>query len=231
VAIAQYTDLTAAVANWLFGRTDLVARIPEFITLCEAKLNRTLFCRQMEARSTVTLNPLQTGPEFVTLPFDFQTMRRVRVINTFSPSNPTGVDRPRLRFATGAQMDDLRENNTAPGVPIWFTIFGTEMEVLPTPDQAYPVEMVYRQNLPALNTTPTINGIIQPLITANWLLSFAPDAYLYGTLMQAAPFLRDNENIPIWKGLLDTAVSELNELSEKANYNAGPLVMRRRRGY
>lgn len=231
MALANYTDLTAAVSNWLFGRTDLVARVPEFITLCEAKLNRTLFCRQMEARSVVTLDTTIVGPEFVQLPFDFQTMRRVRLLNTFSPSNGTSIDRPRLKFATGAQMDELREANPAANKPIWFTMFGTEMEVLPSPDFNYLIEMVYRQVLPPLNVVQVINGITQPIINTNWLLTFAPDAYLYGTLMQAAPFLRDNDNIPIWKGLAEGAVADLNKLSEEALFNAGPLTMRRRKGY
>jgi hypothetical protein len=46
MAISTYTELQAAIPNWLGGRADLTLRIPEFITLCEAKLNRTLFNRR-----------------------------------------------------------------------------------------------------------------------------------------------------------------------------------------
>jgi hypothetical protein len=232
MTIATQGDLVTAVSNWLYGRTDLAARVPEFITLFEAKANRTLFCRQMEVRSVVTLDTTLAESEFIALPWDFQTMRRVRLVNAFSTTNGVSPEKPRLRFATGAQMDDLRDKNPAPNVPIWFTVFGSEIELCPKPDFNYLVEMVYRQNIPALNTTPTINGVVQPLITTNWLLTFAPDAYLYGTLMEAAPYLRDDERIPTWKAGVDGVIAELNRLSDEATYNAGPLVMRRgRRGY
>lgn len=232
MAIAQYSDLNGAVSNWLYGRTDLTARVPEFIALAEAKFNRKLFCRQMEARSKVTLDTTLVDPEMVALPWDFQTMRRVRVLNAFTPTGGVAVSKPRLHFASGAQMDDLRDAHSTADVPNWFTIFGSELEVLPSPNANYLIEMVYRQNIPALNTTPTINGILQPLITTNWLLTFAPDAYLYGTLMEAAPYLRDDDRISVWKAGVDGVIAELNALSQEATFNAGPLTMRRtRRSY
>lgn len=210
------------MSNWLYGRTDLAARVPEFVTLAEAKFNRTLFTRQMEVRAKATVDVTGLEPEFVALPADFQTMRRVRLINTFSSTSGTGVDKPRLRFASGAQMDDLRARNPAPGAPIWFSIFGAELELCPTPDKNYPIEMVYRATVPPL----TMAG------TTNWLLTFAPDAYLYGTLMEAAPYLRDDERIAVWKAGVDLVISQLNSLSDEATFNAGPLTMRRtRRGY
>lgn len=232
MAIAQYSDIAPAVSNWLFGRVDLVNRVPEFITLAEAKFNRKLMCRQMEARSVVTLDTTIASPEFIALPWDFHTMRRVRVLNAFTPTGGVAVSKPRLHFASGAQMDDLRDRHSAPGVPNWFAMFGTQIEVLPTPDQDYMVEMVYRQNIPALNTTPTVNGVVQSLITTNWLLTAAPDAYLYGVLMEAAPFLRDDDRTPLWKAGVDGVIAELNSLSEEATFNAGPLTLRRsRRSY
>jgi hypothetical protein len=47
MAITTYAELQAAAANWLV-RGDLTARIPEFITLAEARLNRVLRARMAE---------------------------------------------------------------------------------------------------------------------------------------------------------------------------------------
>jgi hypothetical protein len=41
-ALATYTDLVNEVQDWLFGRTDIAAKVDTFIRLCEAKANRTL---------------------------------------------------------------------------------------------------------------------------------------------------------------------------------------------
>jgi hypothetical protein len=223
VTIASLSDLTTKVGQWLFGRTDLAPIVPDFVTLFEAKANRTLFVRQMETRVIATIDPTSPEPEYLALPPNFQTMRRVRLLN--SSTNR----KPRLTFATGAQLDDERDKiDDQPGEPVFFTLFGSEMELCPTPDQTYKVEMVYRTNIPGLGSLDETGSAI----TTNWLLQMAPDAYLYGALMEAAPYLMDDDRIPTWATGVQAAFKELNDLSEEALYNAGPLVMRsRRRSY
>jgi hypothetical protein len=211
-----YDDLVIQVGSYLFGRTDLQTQVPVFVRLFEAKANRKLLCRQMETRATATVELTSSSPEFISLPVDFQTMRRVRLLNGASPS------KPKLKFLTGQGIDDMREKYPSAGQPIWFSLFGNEMELLPVPNVAYQIEMIYRIYLPPLGT---VNE-------ANWLLDLAPDAYLYGTLMEVAPYLHDDERIPVWAQGVQAAVADLNTLSEEALYNAGPLTMRRKgRGY
>jgi hypothetical protein len=224
MTIASYTDLVQRCQDWLFGRADIAPRVPDFITMFEAKANRKLLCRQMEVRAYATVDVLSIEPEFLSLPSDFQTMRRVRLLvpSGAPPSNtgPVFGGKPRLKFATGAQMDDLRQKNVTPGQPVWFTVFNTEIELYPVPNAAYQVEMVYRTYLPPLGT---VNA-------TNWLLTIAPDAYLYGTLMEAAPYLADDDRIQVWASGVASAFQDLNELSDEATFNAGPLVIRRKAG-
>ncbi|MBR1122110.1 hypothetical protein JQ628_11340 [Bradyrhizobium lablabi] len=208
--ITNYTTLQTAATEYL-GRdqdTTLIARIPSFIQLCEAKLNRTLFVRQMEQRSVTTLDTGTTDPEFVSLPSDFQSMRRIRL------SSVSG--KPCLEFRSGTQMDEIRYSAAnVSGRPQFFTIMGDEIELLPTPDQNYDVEMVYRKNIPALSSN-----------TTNWLLDLAPDAYLYGTLLEATPYLKNDERIQVWAAGFSNAIDALNNLGMTSTFNAGPLTMR-----
>ncbi len=207
MAISTYVELQSAVSNWLGGRTDLTARIPEFITLCEAKLNRELFVRQMETRSTTTVDTTDTEPEFITLPTDFQSMRRIRL---------SSVDgKPRLQYLSGAQADERRfgANDTA-AQPRYFTIMGSEMELIPTPDSDYTIEMVYRSNIPALASNST-----------NWLLTLAPDVYLYGALLETAPYLNNDERIQVWATGFSQTLDSLNRLGQLAQYNSGPMAL------
>lgn len=211
VALSTYDDIVLGVQDWLFGRTDLATKAPSFIRLLEAKANRLLKVRQMEGRSTATINLASAEPEFLSLPVDFHSMRRVRL------KSVTG--KPRLKFATGAQIDDFREKGRdVPGTPIWFSPLGDEIELHPTPNQAFVVEMVYRKYIPALAAANQ----------TNWLITLAPDVYLYGALMEAAPYLHEDERIATWKQRLQEAIDELNKLNDEAQYNAGPLVMRRK---
>jgi hypothetical protein len=207
MAISTYTELQTAVSNWLGGRSDLTSRIPEFITLCEAKLNRELYVRQMETRSTTTTDTSDDEPEFVTLPTDFQSMRRIRL------SSVSG--KPRLQYLSGTQADELRygSSNTA-AQPSHFTIMGSELELIPTPDDDYTVEMIYRKNIPALADNST-----------NWLLTLAPDVYLYGALLESAPYLDNDERIQTWLLGFTSAIDGINRLGQQSAYNSGPLKM------
>ena len=210
--ITSYATLQTAVTEWLARDQDatLIARIPTFIQLAEAKLNRALFCRQMEARSTTTVSLVATEPEMISLPPNFQSMRRVRL------SSVTG--KPRLEFLSGAQMDEARyASNNGAGQPRYFTVFGNEMELFPTPDAAYTIEMVYRQNIPTLST---------PANDPNWLLTLAPDLYLYGALLESAPYIKEDGRIQTWGLGFKTALDDLNSLGLTSTFNSGPMIVR-----
>jgi hypothetical protein len=113
-------------------------------------------------------------------------------------------------------MDEYRYSigNTS-GQPQFFTIFGSEIELAPTPDAIYTVEMVYRVNVPALASNST-----------NWLLTLAPDLYLYGALLESAPYMKEDERIQTWTAGFAVALEGLNTLGMASTFNAGPLSMR-----
>src|SRR5512139_3906380 len=102
MSINTYATLVSAATEWLARDQDttLVARIPDFITLAEAKLNRLLNHPQMEATATSTVDLGGGSPEIIALPADFQTMRSVRLTSV------TG--KPRLLFMTKDHLDDYR---------------------------------------------------------------------------------------------------------------------------
>src|SRR5437868_576267 len=132
-----YTDLQAEIASYL-ARGDLTAEIPSFIALTEAKFNRSLRCVGMEQRATASVDINSDEPQFLSLPSDYQSMRRIRL---------AGVSgKPRLFLLSSDLLDEKRfAAQDAPGRPRYFTIFGSELELFPTPDAAYAVEIVYRR--------------------------------------------------------------------------------------
>src|SRR5262245_50160837 len=71
MAISNYVELQNAMSNWL-ARDDLGERLPEFIVLFEAFINRKLLARPQV--TTTTLTPVEST---ATLPEDFMTVRRV----------------------------------------------------------------------------------------------------------------------------------------------------------
>jgi len=208
--ITTYALLQSAVTEWLARDQDatLIARIPTFIQLAEAKFNRELFVRQMETRSTTVCNTTDSEPEFISLPSDFQSMRRIRL------SSVTG--KPLLQFMSNTQLDEYRYGigNTS-GQPRYFTIMGTEIELCPTPNSNYTVEMVYRANIPPLATNDP-----------NWLLTLAPDLYLYSALLESAPYIKEDGRLQVWGAGFQSALEGLNRLGLTSTFNAGPMTVR-----
>lgn len=206
MAISTYVELQAAAANWL-ARDDLTLRIPEFITLAEAKFNRVLFHPRMETRATLTVDTLLTSPEFLDLPTDFQTMRYVRL--------PDEVGKPRLQFMSQTQLDDYRySRDNVSGSPVYFSIVGDQIELAPTPNEDMDVEVLYRANIPALASNST-----------NWLLTAAPDLYLYGTLLEAAPYIQNDERLSVWGSAVALVIDQLNALGERQSFDSGPTTV------
>jgi len=203
--IVDYASLQATVTEYLARDQDstLIARIPTFIQLAEAKFNRQLFVRQMEQRSTALVNLTSDEPEFISLPSDFQSMRRVRL---------SGVaGKPCLEFKSGVQLDEYRFGiSDVAGQPRYFTVFGDEIELAPTPDDAYTIEMVYRKIVPPLETNDP-----------NWLLALAPDLYLYGVLLETAPYIKEDGRIQTWGLGFSTALNDLNNLGLTSTFNPG----------
>jgi hypothetical protein len=71
--------------------------------------------------------------------------------------------------------------------------------VAPTPDAAYQFEVLYYEKVQPLDATNQVN-----FWTEN-----APQAMLYGTLLQAMPFLKNDPRIQLWQALYDRAVQTL----------------------
>jgi hypothetical protein len=99
--------------------------------------------------------------------------------------------------------------------PRYFTIFADEIELAPTPDAAYTVELVYRANIPPLASNVT-----------NWLLAMAPDLYLYGALLESAPYINEDARIQTWGLGFTSALADLNNLGLTSSFNSGPMTVR-----
>ena len=72
--------------------------------------------------------------------------------------------------------------------------------IAPTPDAAYPAEILYYELPPLLDDT----------VQSNWLTEYATNLILYATLLEATPFLKNDERIPVWQSMYDRAAETLN---------------------
>lgn len=203
MAMGTYTALLEAVANWL-NRTDLSSRIPEFIAMAEARMNRDKRLRVIDA---ITRDTLGASAQFTTLPTDFAQM--VNIERTDTP-----VDA--LTALTPQQMDAIRAQ-TPTGKPRYYCVIGNELELVPVPSVAESLGIIYYRRI------TTLDAVSRP---TNWLLDAAPDIYLYAILTEASPYLHEDERAATWQAMYDQRCNEYAASSEQDQFGGAPLLVR-----
>lgn len=204
MALDNYTNLKAEIALWL-NRQDLTSVIPTFITLLEAQVGRDLRVREMLTSSTGSL--ATTG--IIACPADFAGVHELTITDTSGPRV--------LEYASMDEVDRARhERDDVTDTPRLYTIRGSDIVVAPLPDDTYAYTLWYYQKIPALSdAAPT-----------NWFLTKHPDVYLYGSLMQAAPFLHNDERISVWGAALGAILEQIRLADERETRGRGPLKLR-----
>ena len=141
-----------------------------------------------EAKGTLTLDQ-----ETVVLPTDFREKLKL----TFDD----GIRYGEIEIIPPEMLALKKASLGATGYPRFAAITenGTRVRLSPVPDQTYVVKIDYVAGLTALSDSAT----------TNWLLTDHPDIYMYSALVESAPYLKDDERVPVWKAERDERIAEL----------------------
>lgn len=202
--ITNYATLQSAIADYL-NRADLTAQIQTFIQFCEADLNTRLRSREMIVNATTT-----SDGQFVALPPDWLEAINMMIVGGQSP----------LRYITPDEADTINKAQTYTSTRFYSMTTGI-IELVPPAVDDITIDMVYYGKIPALSTANT----------TNWLLTKAPDVYLYGALTHAAPFLMDDQRMAVFSQIYLARVQSLQDESQKALHSGSPLISRPRGVY
>lgn len=198
--ITSYTSLLAAVAEWL-NRGDLTAQIPGLVQLAEADILRTV--RRKSQRAAITVSSRVTS-----LPADCAELSSIVPL-----TNDAYRDAP-LDMTTPVGIAEYRALTAGrTGRPVKAAVLNDELVVAPEPDGPYTYEITYLVKVTPLSSS----------VQSNALLVEAPDAYLFGTLANAAQFLEHDERVPQWLARFEQVKQQLNKLRQNEEYGAGPL--------
>jgi hypothetical protein len=202
--ITNYATLQSAIADYL-NRADLTAQIQTFIQFAEADLNTRLRSREMIVNATAT-----SDGQFVALPPDWLEAINMMIVGGQSP----------LRYITPDEADTIIKAQTFTSTRFYSMTTGI-IELVPPAVDDITIDMVYYGKIPALSNANT----------TNWLLTKAPDVYLYGALTHAAPFLMDDQRMGVFSQIYLARVQSLQDESQKALHSGSPLISRPRGVY
>ena len=202
MSITTYAELQTVIADFL-DRDDQTERIKTFIQLSEAEMSRKLRHWRMENRATAEIDG-----QYSALPSDFLEPIRLHL---------EGGDYRTLELISQGEMQKRRmQNADTSGKPAFYALTQGELEVYPTPDGTYNLEMNYYAKIPALTTSST----------TNWVLDNCPDAYLYGALVHSAPFLGEDARMATWVALFQSALNGIMAESEQAKFGGSGRRMK-----
>lgn len=172
--VMTYDSLTSTVLQYLERQDPAVVNaLPTFITLAEfeiAEQIKTLGQLQLVESAMTSGNPAIQKPA---------RWRKTVSMNVLVNGKKQPILLRKYEYLKNYWPDD-----TATDTPLYYA--DTDWDhwyVAPTPDQNYAFEVLYYERISPLSSTNQ----------TNWLTQNAPNAMLFGTLLQAMPFLKNDQ--------------------------------------
>jgi hypothetical protein len=189
-SVMTYDSLVENVQSYL-ERTDTATldKIPLFIMLAEQIIaSQIKFLGNLTVQaSTMTLNANVID-------------KPARWHKTVSMNITVAGKRQPVLLRKYEYLREYWPNPTANGVPKFYCDYDyTHWMVAPTPDDDYVFEVLYYERLQPLDSSNQ----------TNWFTVYAPQALLYGTLLQAMPFLKNDDRVPLWQAMYQQSMDVL----------------------
>jgi len=192
-----YAQLKTAVQDYCeTSETTFVSTLPTFIKEAEERILKNV---EMPVFRKNQLGSLSTGNTYLSTPDDFLAPYSLAVVSSNIYSY--------LLFKHVSFIRDYSPNSTTQGQPKYYALFDDNTFIVgPTPDAVYSVELHYKYR-PASLTAGADSG-------TTWLSDNAPDAMLYGTLVEAATFLKIPEEVAYYQQRFDMALKSLANIGD-----------------
>jgi hypothetical protein len=172
--VMTYDDLTSTVLQYLERKdASVVNAIPTFISLAEFEIAqeiKTLGQLQVVESTMTSSNPVLQKP--------------ARWRKTVSMSVTVAGKKQPVYLRKYEYLKNYWPDDTQTDIPLYYA--DTDWDhwyIAPTPNLAYNFEVLYYERIAPLSSTNQ----------TNWLTQNAPNAMLFGTLLQAMPFLKNDQ--------------------------------------
>lgn len=198
MAISTYAELKTAITNWS-KRADLSSYLDDVIGMAEKRLFREVRTRDMETALSVTI-----ASGVATVPSDF-----VELKYAYIDGSPTRT----LQVRPARWIVENYPVRSSDGKPHFIGVDGANFVFGPYPDSGYDVKGTYYKRLTAVATS------------ANALFTTNPDLYLFASLAELEPFLKNDKRVALWEAKYQQIRDLVNGEAKQDLYMGGPLAV------
>jgi hypothetical protein len=189
--VTGYASLVTAVADYT-ARAGVVTDAPALIQAWESR-----FYRQPKNHGRFMERALSAviASSVIAVPDDYLRLK-VAYVNG-SPSS-------RLERVSLEQLLGRYPRGSGTGIPAWMAREVDSFVFGPEPDSAYTIKGVYYGKPTALRSTADDAA-------EHWLIVNAPDLALFGSLLEAEPYLKNDARIPVWERKYEQALKDYRD--------------------
>ena len=207
-----YTELVAAIEayaeNYDTSTGGFVDNIPVFVQNAEQRIYNTV---QLPSLRKNVIGTVTAGNKYLACPSDFLASYSMALITGY------GTAAESYNYLLNKDVNFIREAYPTPadtGAPYYYALFGPDTSAInelsfilgPTPDASYSVELHYFYYPESITTVST---------GQTWLGDNFESALLYGSLMEAASFMKsDNDTVTFYKDRYTEELSLLKRLGD-----------------
>jgi len=189
--VMTYDSLVSNIQIYL-ERTDAttIAYIPTFIMLAEQVIAAEI---KFLGNLTVAESTMTAGNAVISKPARWHKTVSMNVTDASGNKQP-------VLLRTYEYLREYWPNATDTDLPLYYSDYDyTHWLVAPTPASAYSYEVLYYERVQPLDSSNQ----------TNWFTIYAPQALLYGSLLQAMPYLKNDDRIPMWQAQYTAIMSTL----------------------
>ena len=201
-----FSSLTTDIQNYLERGTVndplVYQQIPEIINFAERRIATELKVIGFIVPATFTMQP---GLAVYAKPDRWRQTVSMNVGQTATGNAVRSQMFERsYEYIRSYWPDDSQTSTTIYGTPAPPKYYGDynyqNMIVAPTPDAAYPAEIVYYEQPALLDATNQ----------SNWITQYQPNLLLYAALLEASPFLKNDSRIATWQAMYSEIKNAVN---------------------
>ena len=197
MATVTYSSLVLAIQETAENTgSEFVDSIPNFISRTEKRLTRDIGLQGLTKFATTN---------FVTATPIYQKPTNALIVKNLTITS--GGSRINLVMKTKEYLNDYWPDRTSVGEPRYYANYGTELLVAPAPASAYPAEISYVVEPTALASSTQ---------EENYFTQYCSNALFYGSMVEAALFMKNPTAANIWESFYGREIVALNNEARRS---------------